>query len=1127
MEEHLPPNRTSGIPRLSSKQTPSRLPVPRPTSIRPSPSRESLSTIRNPKLRATPSRDQLVSSTVPSARSPEIGQPSLTPAVASKSSSGRPPNLSGQRPTAKAAPARSLGARKPSAQRLASPSFASATSVESSVELRQAAEPLDELANVDLAVRRTKSQILKPRASLAERTIETLAQIPSSPAVKGRPSAFYDPESARKNPRSRPGSSHQSDGSNRAPSRAGSRPGSSAGPNDEAANFRTSTTAFRNPLYTIDGTPSRSRPTTASFKTPSKSVGRRSMPVRQSLPPTFQRSRTPSPEKREPAVRVPLFESKTIGSRSVKPRASVSGLFKKPSVPALDRKIATTTTPRKVSSASQRSSATSTEGTNPSSASAASATTAGTMDSAETPSALSMRKSSAALREQIAKAKAAKRAAASRQASASQLPESDDPGSPLVPIDSSFDFGLGPYGFNQDRDDASKAKLLRGRIESARTSGRLNIAAMELKEIPQEVLNMYNTESTGAYDGSWAESVDLTRFVAADNELEMIDDSVFPDRDPQELAEDEDSQGNIFGGLETLDLHGNVLIALPMGLRRLSLLTSLNLSQNRLSNNSIEVISQLNSLKDLKLGGNLLYGPLDPSFSNLVNLEILDLHGNNISSLPSNFGNLSRLRILILSENNFESLPFDILATLPLIDLQARKNQLSGTLIADTVDCFPTLQSLDVSANQLTHIVPAPGHVLRMPSLHQIYVSMNRLQSLPDVSGWTSLVTLSADENSINAIPDGFTTLGELRSADFSSNDIRTVPAEIGRMENLAMLRLSGNPLRDKQFSSIGTEQIKDILAARLEPVSQPDETPVDETSIGRALDFHLDQQGTTEAERVEENDDSRSDLDDFATPPTSAPHSPARSRSHTLSGQVWPVKAGGVLDRSHTQSSVLHPVVCSKVAADHVVREVQLHHNLFASLPDSLSFFAQTLTSLSLSHNQLVGETYIGGVNGAEELELPVLKELNLANNHITSLMPLVARLCAPQLQKLDVSFNRIGALPPGSQLRSSFPELTVLFISNNHLVDLEPESIRGMRVVDASNNDIAHLNPRLGLLGGSGGLERLDVGGNRFRVPRWNVLERGTEATLRWLRGRVPVAEMATWKGDEDEEVGPDDVD
>lgn len=90
-------------------------------------------------------------------------------------------------------------------------------------------------------------------------------------------------------------------------------------------------------------------------------------------------------------------------------------------------------------------------------------------------------------------------------------------------------------------------------------------------------MGMYDADAMGTYDGSWAETVDLTRFVAADNEIEMIDESVFPDQTLEELAEMEDSKGNIFGGLETLDLHGNMLISLPMGLRRLPVLTSLNL----------------------------------------------------------------------------------------------------------------------------------------------------------------------------------------------------------------------------------------------------------------------------------------------------------------------------------------------------------------------------------------------------------------------------------------------------------------------------------------------------------------------------------------------------------------------
>jgi len=140
-----------------------------------------------------------------------------------------------------------------------------------------------------------------------------------------------------------------------------------------------------------------------------------------------------------------------------------------------------------------------------------------------------------------------------------------------------FDFGLADDPFNQQISQTGSKGLLKNRIGAARTDGRLNIAAMRLKEIPDEVLNMYNLESIASQGGSWAESVDLTRFIAADNEFELLSDDVFPDIDAREALEDEDAKGNQFGGLETLDLHGNVLIALPLGLRRLELLTTLNL----------------------------------------------------------------------------------------------------------------------------------------------------------------------------------------------------------------------------------------------------------------------------------------------------------------------------------------------------------------------------------------------------------------------------------------------------------------------------------------------------------------------------------------------------------------------
>lgn len=533
----------------------------------------------------------------------------------------------------------------------------------------------------------------------------------------------------------------------------------------------------------------------------------------------------------------------------------------------------------------------------------------------------------------------------------------------------------------------------------------------------------------------------------------------------------------------------------------------------------MEPICRIESLRDLKLSGNLLWGTLEPCFGQLTNLEILDLHGNNLQLLPSEFSQLKRLRVLNIAENSFESLPFGLLSKLPLTQLNARNNKLSGILIADEVEALSTLQSIDVSSNQLTSIV-RQNSTVAMPALSQLCVSMNRIQALPDMSTWAELITLTADENCINAFPEGLTELRKLKSIDFSSNDIRTVPAEVGRMASLGMLRLSGNPLRDKKFVTASIDEIKQILVARLSPpLSAMGNYENSDGLIAEALTSNeVNPLGPAFGSELSASRQSREedDTDDFATPPTSVHVSPARKRS--ASTLAWEVKPGGVLDRSNTESSSLHPVASSKLAATHTIREAHLHHNLFSALPESLSFFADTLTILSLAHNQLVGETYLGA---GEDLDFPALKELNLSTNHITSLAPLITNFFAPNLEKLDASVNRITHLPSnhdqetgGKLLRDAFPKMSILLVANNHLDSLEPESIRGLKIFDATNNDIAHLNPRIGLLGGPGGLERLDVTGNRFRVPRWNVLERGTEATLRWLRGRVPVADMAAWK-------------
>jgi Leucine-rich repeat (LRR) protein len=466
-------------------------------------------------------------------------------------------------------------------------------------------------------------------------------------------------------------------------------------------------------------------------------------------------------------------------------------------------------------------------------------------------------------------------------------------------------------------------------------------------------------------------------------------------------------------------------------------------------------------LRDLKIAGNSLTGALDSSISSLQNLEVLDLKSNALTSLPEGLAELIRLRVLNITENRFTSLAFEVLRQLPLIELVAAKNRLSGVLIGGEVSELPQLQLLDVTSNALTGI--SASDQLSLPKLHQLSCSSNRITGLPDMSSWESLLTIAAEDNNISSLPEGFVNLPKVKNVNFSGNNIKILDDAIGGMSSLDIFRISGNPLREKKFAGMATDDLKRALKARMEPV---------------------------EAEVEKDTSDGT-----FYSAPVS-PISPRPSSSD------WPVKPGGILDRSNMQSYSLNPVAAANVAAGHPIKELQLHHNAFKEIPNSIAFFAATMTTLSLAHNELTSDSFM-----KDELELPALKELNLSSNTFNSLQPLVQRLHAPNLEKLDISFNRLTSLPA---LRQYFPNLTTLLASHNTIKELSPEAIKGLRVLDCSSNEINSLNARIGLLGGPGGLERLDVSGNRFRVPKYTILEKGTEATLAWLRDRIPAADV-----------------
>ena len=738
----------------------------------------------------------------------------------------------------------------------------------------------------------------------------------------------------------------------------------------------------------------------------------------------------------------PSRTSQTLAARPSKQRPSVHGAFTKP-LPKLKDKPGGKLTEgiRKPSTTIPAEAADSSP--NPSIIPKTSSQTSSGLAGAE-PASSKLPASSAALREAIAKAKAARHKTGQ--------PQKTDTEVPCTQVTD---------GFPELEFGGSNKGLLRKRVAYARADGRLNIAAMGLKEIPIEVLNMYNADTIDDGEGAWYENVDLVRLVAADNEFEYIGEDIFPDAVAEaDSAMADDFQGLLFAGLDTLDLHGNHLQIVPLGIRRLQHLTTLNLSKNKLGTENLNIITQIKSLRELRLANNALDGVLTPQVGNLEELEVLDISNNSITALPPNINENTKLRVLDVAGNKMSSLPFELLVSLPLIEIHAARNRLDGVLFPTDVPGLLDLKFLDVANNALTLIVGSGG--LELPSLQSFNVTENRLTQMPEMLGWTELLTLTMAGNRLASLPESIIALKRLKSIDFSRNDIRKLDERLGLMESLTMLRIANNPLRERKFLTMDTETIKCELRSRLLPEEPP------ESAGGDIVSY----QGS----------------------------GPAAGTEIAIS-KAWHIKPGGVVDRSSADLKIIEPSDLDPLIEGNDVKTLILHHNLFTQVPQSAELLGNSLRMLDLSSNKLTGSSYI-----LIYLSLPNLRSLNLLNNAITSLSPLLGLLSAPQLSEINVSRNRLTSLPP---LRRKFPILASIYASQNSISELEAESVKGLQMLDVGGNAITRLDPKLGLLTPHG-LKTLLVGANKFRVPKRDVIEKGTEALLAWLRGRISEEEL-----------------
>lgn len=612
-------------------------------------------------------------------------------------------------------------------------------------------------------------------------------------------------------------------------------------------------------------------------------------------------------------------------------------------------------------------------------------------------------------------------------------------------------------------EDGKDSKgLLRRRIAQALTSGHLNITGMNLKQIPTEVTNMY--ESSENSTANWSEMVDLIKFSAANNELNELGDDTFPNYSPEDMMND-DEKTNQFGGLEHIDLHGNQLSRIPIGFCRLERLQVLNLSNNKLANESLKVIGQVKNLRELVLGDNLI-SKMDFGNYEFEDLQILDLRNNDIREVhQESISTFKSLKVLNLANNNFVgTFPWHSMEKLPLIDLNISNNHLLGTLF-DVKVTLPHLHKLDASHNALKEIGEGS-----LPNLRSLAVNNNHLTKLPDLDRSEFLHTLLASENELEELPVGFSKLTALKVADFAHNNIRMIDPDIALMDELSSLTLVGNPLREKKFLTMSTTEIKLGLEKKLETEH----------------DQHHDE-GILQV------------------------------INETAEARYRPIN--GVLDLSAQSLTTINLGDIDLDNSNGVIHTLKLSNNELTAVPCELlahPALKYSLQSLDLSHNPLLHPTqYL-----TSELFLPSLKSLYIVSTGLTSLDALTTYMKAPALAELNISCHRLAGRVPWVQ--AWFPNCTTLLATDNWFTSIDPEGVRGLEVLDIRNNEIESLPAKIGLCGNfvgsakeAGKLRVLEVSGNRFRVPRLAVLEKGTEAILKDLRRMIPENEVPEeWK-------------
>ncbi|KAG6579681.1 Receptor-like protein EIX2, partial [Cucurbita argyrosperma subsp. sororia] len=419
----------------------------------------------------------------------------------------------------------------------------------------------------------------------------------------------------------------------------------------------------------------------------------------------------------------------------------------------------------------------------------------------------------------------------------------------------------------------------------------------------------------------------------------------------------------------------------------------------------------------------------------LSRIQYLDLSLNNFDGpIPKAFHNMTSLKFLDLSDNQFTSIDGGVSSFI------FRNNCILKTLDLSFNsdfggDVFGSYENESMSCSRYgLQVLNLPGTSIKI--------------KIPDWLGkFKNLRSLSLYDNDIyGSIPASLGNLSSLENLDLSSNALTgAMPTTFGRLLNLRKLSLGWNRLEElgeECFIQLENLEVLDISHNLLK---------------GVLAEVHFANLSRLNTLLIGDNEHLSLDMKSNWIPTFQLKYFDASSCTGCFGSEFPPwlrtQKTLVILGLSKTSISSDFPIWLR----------------------------AQNLTTLDLSHNQIVGPipTSIGD-------QMPNLKYLYLNGNLINDSLPL--SLCKlKNLTEVDLSSNEFSGMVQGCLLTSN---LMLLDLSSNNFSGTFPYShgnLSGIQMLFLGNNSFEGSMPRI--LKNSKDMEILDLEGNKFsgNIPTW----------------------------------------